>query len=118
MDDARDRLRALPGDRQFALSQELCFMAHADLRWLSKYGTHRQQKVLGPGSVVVRSGFIREPTTIIRPEVLHNYNQTSQTLERELAYTDANRRGFRANDIIQELTTTTWPLTQEFVVFS
>ena len=118
MNGARDRLRALTGDRQFALSQELCRMALGDLAWLSVYGRDGQQKVLGPGSVVVRSGFIREPTTIIRPEVWHNFNQTTQTVERELAYTGDDRRAFRATDIIQELTTTTWPLTQEFVVFS
>ena len=47
IENARNRLRGLPGQGQFELSRHLCSLAQADLAWL---GT---QPVLGSGSVVL-----------------------------------------------------------------
>ena len=96
MHGARDRLCAISDEREFVLSQKLCSLAHADLQWLSQYGVDGQNQLLGHGSVVILSGVDREPVFVVRPEVLHKHNQTTQTIERELAYIDFHERTIRA----------------------
>ena len=104
LENSRRRLYEITDDRQFDLSKKLCSMAHADLQWLSHYGYGMvgQQGVLGPGSVVLRGGYFRDPTIILRPEVWHKYVHTTHTIERELAYTGTDNMGLRGQRHHQE----------------
>ena len=102
MADARVRLLSQP--RQYLLSQKLCRMAQDDLHWLA-----RQETVLGPGSVVMSSDS-EEPRIIIRPTVKHPYNETTETVERKLAYVVERTCILKATDILKEVVVTLWPM--------
>ena len=107
---ARSRLKAHP--KPYLLSQKLCHMAEADLKWLAS-----QEKVLGPGSVVKLrcgdEGLSRyvEPTIIIRPTTRHSYKEATRTVERELCYVIERTAIIAATDISEEVVVTAWPMT-------
>ena len=119
LENARKRLSEITGQTQFILSKKLCSLARDDLHWLSYHESMvaGRQTVLGPGSVVTHSADIRAPMVILRPEVWHNYDQTTQTLQREVAYTGTDYKDIRASTIIKTLTKTEWPLSGTAVNF-
>ena len=92
-------------------------MAETDLNWLA-----RQEKVLGPGSVVrlrrdeAPSGEPIEPTIIIRPTIRHAYKEA--TLHRELHYVVERTEIVAAMDIVEEVVLTTWPMTGVAFIFT
>ena len=106
MDNARNRLNGLTCQGQFDLIQHLCSMAHADLVWL---GT---QPVLGAGSVVRHGTEIKLAAVLLRPEVWHNYDKATKTLDRELAYKTADGNDVKASSITDVAVRTKWPMGQ------
>ena len=106
MDNARNRLRGLPGQGPFDLIRHLCSMAQADLVWL---GT---QPVLGAGSVVMHGTEIKLPAVLSRPEVRHTYDMATKTLGRELGYMTAKGSDLAASTITDVLVRTKWPMGQ------
>ena len=92
-------------------------MAETDLDWLA-----RQEKVLGPGSVIrlrhdeAPSGEPIEPTIIIRPTIRHAYKEA--TLHRELHYVVERTEIMAATDIVEKVVLTTWPMTGIAFIFT
>ena len=114
---ARGRLTAHP--KPYLLSQKLCHMTEADLKWLAS-----QEKVLGPGSVVKLrcddEGLRRyvEPSVIIRPTTRHSYKEATQTVERKLFYVIERTSIIAATDIMEEVVVLAWPMTGSTLSFA
>ena len=63
MEEARARLKGLPGQGPYDMCVELHPQARKDLNWLG------QRDVLGVGSVVMYGKMVQAPVVLLRPEV-------------------------------------------------
>ena len=102
VDEARARLKELPGQGPFELCKKLHQQAWKDLIWLG------QREVLGMGSVVMYGKSLQAPVVLLRPEV--NINLGVGQWSRELTYVTVDYKYLQPKQIGAVLVKTQWPL--------
>ena len=102
MEEARARLKGLPGQGPFDVCKQLHEQSRADLNWL------RKQEVLGAGSVVMYGKMLQVPVILLRPEV--NINLGDKQWNRELTYVTTTFTYLKPQLIGDILVRTHWPL--------
>ena len=102
MEEARARLKELPGQGPFEMCVKLHQHAWKDLVWLG------QRDVLGMGSVVMYGKSLQAPVVLLRPEV--NVNLGVGQWTRELTYITTDYKYLQPKLIGDVLVKTQWPM--------
>ena len=102
MEEARARLKELPGQGPFEMCIKLHQHAWKDLVWLG------QRDVLGMGSVVMYDKSLQAPVVLLRPEV--NVNLGVGQWTRELTYITTDYKYLQPKLIGDVLVKTQWPM--------